>query len=36
MTIKEIENQIIEEFEVFDADFKPIEEDDPQLGFEVN
>ena len=25
-----------EEFEVFDADFKPIEEDDPQLGFEVN
>ena len=27
----------IEKFEVFDADFKPIEkEDDPQLGFEVN
>ena len=28
--------EIKEEFEVFDADFKPIEEDDPQLGFEVN
>ena len=27
--------EIKEEFEVFDADFKPIE-DDPQLGFEVN
>jgi hypothetical protein len=26
----------IEKFEVFDADFKPIEEDDPQLGFEAN
>ena len=26
----------IEKFEVFDADYKPIEEDDPQLGFEVN
>ena len=26
----------IEKFEVFDADFKPIEDDDPQLGFEVN
>ena len=26
----------IEKFEVFDADFKQIEEDDPQLGFEVN
>ena len=29
-------HEIKEEFEVFDADFKPIEEDDPQLGFEVN
>ena len=28
--------EIKEDFEVFDADFKPIEEDDPQLGFEVN
>ena len=28
--------EIKEEFEVFDADFKPIEDDDPQLGFEVN
>jgi hypothetical protein len=28
--------EIKEEFEVFDADFKHIEEDDPQLGFEVN
>ena len=28
--------EIKEEFEIFDADFKPIEEDDPQLGFEVN
>ena len=27
--------EIKEEFEVFDADFKPIE-DDPQLGFEIN
>ena len=26
----------IEKFEIFDADFKPIEEDDPKLGFEVN
>ena len=26
----------IEKFDGFDADFKPIEEDDPQLGFEVN
>ena len=29
-------NSLMEEFEIFDADFKPIEEDDPQLGFEVN
>ena len=28
--------EIKEDFEVFDADFKPIEEDDPQLGFEIN
>jgi len=28
--------EIKEEFEVFDADFKPLEEDDPQLGFEAN